>query len=68
MSRREAYRLFAHYSGIIFMLPACLLVGFLIGDYLDDWLDTAPVLTLVFILLGAAAGFIQVFRLLKIKL
>ena len=68
MSRRDAYRLVAHYSGIIFMLPACLLVGFLIGDYLDERLGIAPALTLVFIFLGAAAGFIQVFRLLKIKL
>ena len=67
MGKRDSYRLFAHYSGIIFLLPACLLVGFLIGDYLDEWLGTKPVLTLIFFLLGAAAGFVQVFRLLKIK-
>lgn len=67
MSEKNPYQLFAYYSSIIFMLPACLLVGYLLGDQLDQLLDTGPVLTLVFFLLGAAAGFVQLFRMLKAK-
>lgn len=67
MSQKNAYQSFAYYSSIIFMLPACLLVGYFLGDQLDQWLDTGPVLTFVFFLLGAAAGFVQLFRMLKAR-
>ena len=65
MKKASPYRLFAQYSGIILLLPTCLLVGYWIGDYLDGRLGTSPLLTLLFLLLGAAAGFVQVFRMLK---
>lgn len=64
MGDRKPYILFARYSAIIFILPTCLLVGYFMGQQLDDWLETSPALTVVFLLLGAAAGFLQVFRLL----
>lgn len=44
-------------------LVAALLVGGGIGLLLDRWLGTAPWLMLVFFLLGAAAGFLNVYRL-----
>lgn len=65
MPKRNAYIQFARYSAIIFILPSCILVGFLAGDYLDDRLGTAPWLTLLFFLLGTAAGFAQVYRLVE---
>jgi F0F1-type ATP synthase assembly protein I len=65
VGRENPYTLFARYSSIIFILPACLFVGFLIGSYLDDWLGTQPLLTVGLLLLGAVAGFVQVFRLLR---
>lgn len=43
-------------------LVAGLLVGGLIGWQLDKWLDTSPVFLLVFFLLGAAAGILNVIR------
>lgn len=43
-------------------LVAGLLVGGLIGWQLDKWLGTSPVLLLVFFLLGAAAGIMNVIR------
>ncbi len=65
MSERNPYRQVAKYSSIIFVLPACCLAGYWIGDWLDGRLGTAPALTLVFLLLGSAAGFWEVFRLLR---
>jgi ATP synthase protein I len=65
--RRESYRMMAQYGSIIFLLPSSLLVGYLIGRFLDGYLGTFPWLTMVFLLLGGAAGFVQVFRILGRK-
>lgn len=43
-------------------LVGALIVGGGIGLLLDRWLDTTPWLMLVFFLLGAAAGFMNVYR------
>lgn len=43
-------------------LVAALIVGVAIGLGLDKWLDTAPWFLLLFFLLGAAAGILNVFR------
>ncbi len=67
MAGENPWLLAAKYSGIIFLLPSCLLGGFLMGRFLDGRLGTEPALTVVFFLLGAAAGFLQVFRLLQPK-
>jgi len=37
-------------------------VGLAMGVYLDKWLHTEPWLTIVFLIFGIAAGFINVFR------
>jgi ATP synthase protein I len=49
------------YYSIAFLLPACILVGFLMGYFLDKWLGTT-MLKIVFLLLGVAAGIIEVIR------
>ncbi len=67
MAEQNPWTLAAKYSGIIFLLPSCLISGFLLGRYLDGLLGTEPALTVIFFLLGAAAGFLQVFRLLQAK-
>jgi ATP synthase protein I len=43
-------------------LVSALVIGSLIGLLLDRWLDTGPWLMLLFFLLGAAAGFMNVYR------
>jgi len=43
-------------------LVAGLLVGGGIGWFLDDWVGSRPLFFLLFLALGAAAGFINVFR------
>jgi F0F1-type ATP synthase assembly protein I len=53
--------LFARYSSLAFLLPAAAFVGYLIGYLLDRWLGM-PFLRLVFLLLGVAAGVLNVLR------
>ncbi len=42
---------------------AAVVVGALIGWQFDKWLGTAPLLLLVFLLIGTAAGFWNVYRI-----
>jgi F0F1-type ATP synthase assembly protein I len=49
------------YYGMIFILPAAVLVGFGIGYALDKLFHTT-FLKLVFLLLGVVAGMIDLFR------
>jgi ATP synthase protein I len=42
-------------------LVSGMIVGGVIGYYLDKWLDTSPWLKLIFFLLGIAAGFRNVY-------
>ena len=44
-------------------LVSALVVGAIIGWSLDYWLDTRPWIMLVFVVLGAAAGILNVYRL-----
>ena len=49
------------YTTLAMTLPAATLVGYLIGHFLDRWLGT-HFLYIVFLLLGIAAGFVQLIR------
>jgi len=46
-------------------LVSALAVGAGLGWLLDEWLGTRPWLMLVFVLLGAAAGILNVFRVAR---
>ena len=43
-------------------LALCIGVGLTLGVLLDKWLDTRPWGILIFLLLGVAAGFVNLFR------
>jgi F0F1-type ATP synthase assembly protein I len=51
----------ARYSQLAFIFPAALVAGWLVGLALDHWLHTSW-LYLAGILLGIAAGFIELIR------
>lgn len=44
------------YSGMAFQMIGILLAFVFAGVYLDEWLGTDPILTLVMSLLGVAGG------------
>ena len=52
---------FARYSQLAFVLPTALVVGWLAGAALDKWLHTTW-LYLAGLLLGIAAGFVELIR------
>ncbi|MBZ5671719.1 MAG: AtpZ/AtpI family protein [Acidobacteriia bacterium] len=52
------------YTSLGFILPAGALGGFGLGWWLDRWLHTSPVLALIMGLLGAAAGVMEILRIL----
>ncbi|HEV1286647.1 MAG TPA: AtpZ/AtpI family protein [Bryobacteraceae bacterium] len=52
------------YTAIATVLPAGIYVGYVIGTLLDKWLGT-QYLTIVFLLLGIAGGFVQLIRELR---
>jgi len=52
-------------SAVIFVLPSCMGVGGLLGYYVvDGYLSSYPWGTVVFVLLGAVAGFYEIAKIL----
>jgi F0F1-type ATP synthase assembly protein I len=60
--RKTFWLQIARYSQLAITLPAATVVGWLIGAGLDRWLRTTW-LYLVGILLGIAAGFVELIRI-----
>ena len=52
---------YAEYSGLALLLPVSTVVGYLIGTLLDRVFHT-NFLYIVFLILGSAAGFVQLIR------
>ena len=47
-------------------MVAAVLVGSIIGFILDNWFDSKPWLTIIFFIVGAAAGILNVIRSAKL--
>ena len=52
---------FGRYSGLAFLIPAAMLVGYVIGYFLDKAFGTS-FLKIVFLLLGIVSGLIEMVR------
>ncbi len=65
MPRRPGVAPAARLAGAGTALTGAVVGGLLIGMGLDRWLGTGPWLALVCLLLGAAAGFLELFRTLR---
>lgn len=59
--KKTAAARFAEYSSLAMVLPASTFVGYLIGHWMDRHFGTGW-LTIVFVMLGSAAGFFQLIR------
>ena len=44
------------------VLVGCIVLGYFLGSSLDRWWGTSPWMVVVGVLLGTAAGFVQLFR------
>lgn len=58
---QNLWRQVGRYSHIGFILPASIVVGLIIGAALDRWLKTSWI-TLVGLLVGCVAGFVELIR------
>lgn len=61
--KRELYRALRFFSQISFTIVACVIIGVLIGRFLDGFFGTSPWLLALFSLLGVAAAFKSLFDL-----
>ncbi len=50
------FQAFAEVSHIAIMMAGSVVIGYFLGAFLDKKLGTSPWLTLIFLLLGVAAG------------
>ena len=53
------------YSSMGLELGLSVVVGFLIGSWIDEWLATGPWFLLIFGIAGIIAGYRSIFRLVK---
>jgi len=59
--QKNMWRQIGRYSNLGLVLPASVVVGLLIGYALDHWLKTTWI-TLVGLLVGCVAGFVELIR------
>jgi ATP synthase protein I len=62
---KKLYRRVVRYSAIGLEMGLCVAIGVAIGYYLDRYFHTGPWLTLIFLILGVAAGFRSLFSLMQ---
>jgi ATP synthase protein I len=59
------YRRYLRYSTVGLELGLSVLLGLVVGQWLDGYFGTEPWLLLLFLLFGMVAGFRSLFRLLR---
>jgi len=64
-NKKKFYREFARYSAIGLEMGLSVAIGLAIGYYLDRYFQTKPWLTMIFLILGVAAGFRRLASLAK---
>ena len=62
---QNAWKALGELSTIGLALVISTVIGLAGGYYLDRWLGTSPWLTLIGLLFGIAAGFVNLFRAVK---
>lgn len=62
-NRRELFKSIGFLSGVGISMVAATFIGLAMGYYLDQWLDTRPWFTLVFLMIGIISGFRNVYIL-----
>ncbi len=61
---QSAAILWARYSEIAFIIPAAIVVGWVVGKLLDYWLHTHWLL-IAGVIVGAVLGFVQMIRMVS---
>mgnify|MGYP000347781653 CR=1 FL=1 len=61
--KRQLYKSLGFLSSVGISLVASILIGLAMGVYLDKWLNTQPLFTLIMLLIGVISGFRNVYIL-----
>lgn len=61
MADDNQWQQLSKYLGLAFLVPCCILVGYVIGYFLDKAFGT-HFLTVVFLILGIISGFLELLR------
>ncbi len=61
--KRQLFKSLGFLSSIGISLVVSMLIGLAMGFYLDRWLETSPMFTLIMLLIGIIAGFRNVYIL-----
>jgi ATP synthase protein I len=62
---RSTFRALGLTGGIGFIMAGSIMGGYFLGSYLDSRFGTAPWLLITFLLMSIAAGFLEVYNILK---
>ena len=62
---RRTFRELAYYSSLGLSVSLSIFIGLAIGVYLDRKFDSSPWFTLIFLVLGIAAGFRNIALVIK---
>ena len=62
---KRTFRELAYYSSLGLSVSLSIFIGLAIGVYLDRKFDSSPWLTLIFLVLGIAAGFRNIALVIK---
>jgi len=62
---KRAFRELAYYSSLGISVSLSIFIGLAIGVYLDRKFNTSPWFTLIFLVLGIAAGFRNIALVIK---
>ena len=65
MKKKTDYYQYLQYSAIGLEMAGSVIVGYLIGSWLDDYFGIAPWMTILWTAAGLIAGFRSLFRLGK---
>lgn len=66
--KKDLFKSLGLLSTIGISMVASTLIGLAVGYYLDQWLETSPWLTLLFLVFGIIAGFRNIFILTRREL
>jgi ATP synthase protein I len=61
--KHQLFKSLGFLSSIGISLVASILIGLAMGYYLDQWLDTRPMFTLIMLLIGIISGFRNIYIL-----
>lgn len=61
--KRQLFKSLGFLSSIGISLVASILIGLAMGYYLDQWLETRPMFTLIMLVIGIISGFRNVYIL-----